>query len=78
MAKLAKRIARPCLAPGMTYGLHVVGAPPATVATMMKVVRTGWSKTPTASSTWIASLLEEGPNQMPDAMATVEPIVTWA
>ena len=27
LAKIAKRIARPCLAPGMTYGLHVVGAP---------------------------------------------------
>eukprot|EP00959_Pyramimonas_sp_CCMP1952_P414268 8679959-Pyramimonas_sp.AAC.1 len=62
----------------MTYGLHVVGAPPATVNTMTRLVRTGWSKTPTASSTWLASLLEDAPHQLLDSMAVVEPMFTWA
>eukprot|EP00959_Pyramimonas_sp_CCMP1952_P299560 6265616-Pyramimonas_sp.AAC.1 len=66
LAQVTKRIARPCIAPGMTYGLQVVGAPPATVRTMTGLVRTGWSKTPTGSSTMLASFLEAAPHLQPE------------
>ena len=62
----------------MQYGLQVVSAPPATVANMTKITRAGWGKTPSATSTWIASQLEPSPHQLPECIATVEPIFTWA
>eukprot|EP00959_Pyramimonas_sp_CCMP1952_P305173 6386433-Pyramimonas_sp.AAC.1 len=62
----------------MQYGLQVVSAPPATVATMTKVARAGWGKTPSATSTWLASQLEPPPHLQPECIATVEPLFTWA
>jgi len=45
---------------------------------MVKMVRTGWNRTPTGTSTWLASQLEPGRDQNPDVFAMAEPIYTWA
>ena len=76
--KVAKKVAAPSLGPAMYYGLQVVSAPPPIVDTMTSIHRVGWSKTPPATSTWLACQLEATPHHQPDCFAVVEPIYTWA
>ncbi|CAK0801166.1 unnamed protein product, partial [Prorocentrum cordatum] len=62
----------------MTYGLQVTSAPPHLISKMMRTVREGWSSTPPASSTWIASMLEPSVYRHPESMAVTGPLHTWA
>ncbi|CAK0895684.1 unnamed protein product [Prorocentrum cordatum] len=75
-AKTFKQVLAPSIGPALTYGLQVTSAPPRIAMRTAACAREGWSETPAASSTWVASMLGPSWRQRPDCMSVAGPIYT--